>query len=78
MDMNIRRMGTHAVATPPSGAMALSVARHIEEAPSPDGMRLLHERRAKLIDSIVYELSLDVKVWGGTDAPQEKDLSTLS
>ena len=77
MDINIRRLETHAVATPPSGTMALSVARHIEEAPSPDGMRLLHERRAKLIHSLVDELSLDVKVWGGTDAPQEKEIVDL-
>lgn len=77
MDIHIRRLETHAVATPPSGAMALSVARHIEEAPSPDGMRLLHERRAKLIHSLVDELSLDVKDWGGTDAPQEKEIVDL-
>ena len=40
-------------------------------------MRLLHERRAKLIHSLVDELSLDVKVWGGTDAPQEKEIVDL-
>jgi len=40
-------------------------------------MRLLHERRAKLIHSLVDELSLDVKDWGGTDAPQEKEIVDL-
>jgi len=57
--------------------MALSVARHIEEAPSPDGMRLLHERRAKLIHSLVDELSLDVKKWGGTDESQAREIVEL-
>jgi hypothetical protein len=78
MDMNIRRLEAHAVASPPSDAMAFSVARHIAEtAPSPD-VTLLHERRAKLIHSLVDELSLEVKDWGGTDALHLTRSSTLS
>jgi hypothetical protein len=75
--MSIRRLEEHAVTTPPSGAMALSVARHITEtAPHPD-VALLHKRRAKLIHSLVDELSLEVKDWGGTDAPHPSEIVDL-
>jgi hypothetical protein len=75
--MSMRRLEEHAVARPPSGAVALSVARHITEtAPHPD-VALLHARRAKLIHSLVDELSLEVKDWGGTDAPHPSEIVDL-
>jgi hypothetical protein len=40
-------------------------------------MTLLHERRRKLIHSLVNELSLEVKNWGGTDAPQPSEIVDL-
>jgi hypothetical protein len=62
--MSMRRLEEHAVASPPSGAVALSVARHITEtAPHPD-VALLHARCAKLIHSLVDVLSLEVKGLG--------------
>lgn len=75
--MSMRRLEEHAVASPPSGAIALSVARHITETvPHPD-VALLHERRAKLIHSLVDKLSLEVKDWGGTDAPHPSEIVDL-
>jgi hypothetical protein len=41
-------------------------------------MTLLHERRAKLIHSLVDELSLEVKDWGGTDAPHPSEIVDLA
>jgi hypothetical protein len=75
--MSMRRLEEHAVASPPSGAVALSVARHITETVSHPDVALLHERRAKLIHNLVDELSLDVKDWGGTDAPHPSEIVDL-
>jgi hypothetical protein len=75
--MSMRRLEERAVASPPSGAMALSVARHITETASHRDVALLHERRAKLIHSLIDELSLEVNDWGGTDSPHPSEIVDL-
>jgi hypothetical protein len=75
--MSIRRLEELEVATPPSGVMALSVARHTTETGAEPEVKPLHERRAKLIHNLVDELSLEVKNWGGTDAPRSSEIVTL-
>lgn len=77
MDINIRRLEGYSVAIPPSGAMALAVARHIAEPESEFDATELHEHRAKLIHNLVNELSLDVKKWGGTDESQPSEIVEL-
>jgi hypothetical protein len=75
--MSIRRLEELAVATPPSGVMAISVARHITPTGDDPKVRPLHERRAKLIHNLVDDLSLEVKDWGGTDAQRSSEIVTL-
>ena len=75
--MSISRLEELAIATPPSGVMAVAVARHITETGADTEVKPLHERRAKLIHNLVDEFSLDVKDWGDTDAPRPREIVTL-
>lgn len=74
--MSIRRLEELEI-IPPSGVMALSVARHITSTGADAEVKPLHERRAKLVHNFVDELSLEVKDWGGTDGERSSEIVTL-